>query len=252
MKKIFCLGNVTPVVTEEDLNKLFGFKTTSYLQKTCQVELTVPHHVFKSKPIKIEYTKVKPKTRSKQYKISGNSYNPVMQKQQICHQQHQSQYQQLKSKHQAQQKENKKDVSKTSQDSESLITVSDERSYKDTLITQKKNVVIFGDSMSKGINKRLLNKKLIKPKVVCKFFPGATSKDLVHYIKPTLQENELDTSILHMGVNDVLRLGFNIDTVSKDIINIANHCKKFSVKQIIILGLILTTRLNASFMQYGN
>ena len=102
--------------------------------------------------------------------------------------------------------------------------------------------------MSKGINTRLLNKKLIKPKVVCKFFPGATSKDLVHYIKPTLQENELDTSILHMGVNDVLRLGFNIDTVSKDIINIANHCKKFSVKQIIILGLILTTRLNGSFM----
>ena len=78
MKKKFCLGNVSPVITEEDLNKLFGFKTTSYLQKTCQVELTVPHHVFKSKPIKIEYTKVKLKTRSKQYKISGNSYNPVM------------------------------------------------------------------------------------------------------------------------------------------------------------------------------
>ena len=131
-----------------------------------------------------------------------------------------------------------------------MITVSDERSYKDTLITQKKNVVIFGDSMSKGINTRLSNKKLIKPKVVCKFFPRATSKDLVHYIKPTLQENGFDTSILHMGVNDVLRLGFNIDTVSKDIINIANYCKKFSVKQIIILGLTLTTRLNASFMQY--
>ena len=35
------------------------------------------------------------------------------------------------------------------------------------------------------------------------FFPGAISKDFVHYIKPTLQENEFDASILHTGVNDV-------------------------------------------------
>ena len=50
-----------------------------------------------------------------------------------------------------------------------------------------------------------------------------------------------------MGVNDVLKLGSNIDTVSKDIINIGNHCKNFGVKQIIISDLTLTTRLNASF-----
>ena len=68
-------------------------------------------------------------------------------------------------------------------------------------------MVIFGDSIPRGINTWLLKKKLIKSKVVCKFFPGPTSKDLVHYIKPTLQENEFDTSILHMGVNDVLKLG---------------------------------------------
>ena len=68
-------------------------------------------------------------------------------------------------------------------------------------------MVIFGDSIPRGINMRLLKKKLIKSKVVSKFFPGATSKDFVHYIKPTLQENEFDTSILHMGVNDVLKLG---------------------------------------------
>ena len=111
-----------------------------------------------------------------------------------------------------------------------------------------------GDSIPKGINIRLLNKKLLKSKVVRKSFPGTTSKDFVHYIKPTLQENEFDTStlpwmILHMGVNDVSKLGSNNDTVSKDIVNIANHCKNFGVKQMIISGLTLTTRLNASFIQ---
>ena len=238
--------------------------------------------VFKSKPIKIEDAKVKPKTRSQQCKTSGNSYNPIMLKQQTYHQQHQSQCQQLaaqyltilqspnqqnsalksqyamyqreqlKSNHQDQQKGNKQEVSKTNRENESLLTVPGERSYKETLITQKKNVIIFGDSIPKGINTRLLNEKLIKSKAACKFFPGATSKDFVHYIKPTLQENEFYTSILRMGVNDALKLGSNIDTVSKDIINIANHCKNFGVKQTIISGLTLTTRLKASFIYQLN
>ena len=56
--------------------------------------------------------------------------------------------------------ENQKEVSNTSQENESLLTVPSERSYNDTLITQKKNVVIFGDSITKGINTLLLNKKL--------------------------------------------------------------------------------------------
>ena len=69
------------------------------------VYVTVAHHVykdnikltgvaFKSKPIKIEDVKAKPKTRSQEYKISGNSYNPIWQKQQTYQKQHQSQYQQ--------------------------------------------------------------------------------------------------------------------------------------------------------------
>ena len=71
-------------------------------------------------------------------------------------------------------------------------------------------------------------------------------------MKPTLQENEFDTSILHMGGDDILKLGSNIDTVSKDILSIANHCKNFGVKQIIISGLTLTTRLKASFIYQLN
>ena len=61
-KKILYVSNLSPVVTEEDLNKFCGFKTTSYFQKTCKVELsvcpktgnsryfayvTVPYHVYK-------------------------------------------------------------------------------------------------------------------------------------------------------------------------------------------------------------
>ena len=55
--------------------------------------VTVPYHVykeivklkgvvFKSKPVEIENARVKSKTNSQQYKISGNSYDPIMLKQQ--------------------------------------------------------------------------------------------------------------------------------------------------------------------------
>ena len=48
------------------------------------------------------------------------------------------QREQLKSKYQAQQKENKKKVSKTSQENESLLNVPDERSYKVRILSRRK------------------------------------------------------------------------------------------------------------------
>ena len=93
---------------------------------------------------------------------------------------------------------------------------------------------------------------MIKSKVICNFIPGALSKDFAHYIKSVVQKNEFHTSIVHMSVNYVLKLGSNIDTVSKDIINIANHCKNVGLKQIIISGLTLTTWLNARFIYLLN
>ena len=55
--------------------------------------------VFKSKPLKIEDAKVRPKARPQQCKTSGNSFNPLIHKQKTYHQQHQSQYQQPVGQH---------------------------------------------------------------------------------------------------------------------------------------------------------
>ena len=57
--------------------------------------------------------------------------------------------------------------------------------------------------------------KLINSKVAYKVFPGTTLKDFLRYIKPTLHENEIDTSVLHMAVDDALKLSPNIDSVKR-------------------------------------
>ena len=83
------------------------------------------------------------------------------------------------------------------------------------LTSEKRNVIIFGDSIPKvkGINKRSSNTNLIKSKAISKCFPGASSNDFIHYIKPTLQnsENTFESTILYMGVNDILKRDSNID-----------------------------------------
>ena len=44
------------------------------------------------------------------------------------------------------------------------------------------NIVIFGDSIPKGINIRNLNTQLSTVNCKCRFFGGATSKHFHHYI----------------------------------------------------------------------
>ena len=38
-----------------------------------------------------------------------------------------------------------------------------------------------------------------------KSFPGATSKELAHYVIPTLKEESFHTALIHVGINDILR-----------------------------------------------
>ena len=62
-----------------------------------------------------------------------------------------------------------------------MLTVPGEQSYKDRLIVQK----------------------IGKIKSVCTFFSGKKSKDFVRYRTLTLDGNEFDTVLLHMGVKKI-------------------------------------------------
>ena len=69
-------------------------------------------------------------------------------------------------------------------------------------------IVIFGDSIPKGINIRNLNTRLSTANCKCPFgsFGVATSKHFHHYIQTTLNETngKTDTAVLHMGTNYIL------------------------------------------------
>ena len=70
-------------------------------------------------------------------------------------------------------------------------------------------------------------------KAISKCFPGASSNDFIHYIKPNLQnsENPFETAILHMGVNDLLKRDSNIEVATNNM-KIAKECKTYGIKNV--------------------
>ena len=96
---------------------------------------------------------------------------------------------------------------------------------------KKKAVVILRDSIVKNVNGWQLSKSLTNEKVSVKSFPGATTKQMSIYLKPTLEEKP-DTIILHMGTND-LRSEDEPDKIANDIVDAAVACKQTGCEVII-------------------
>ena len=91
------------------------------------------------------------------------------------------------------------------------------------------NIVIFGDSIPKGINIRNLNTRLSTANWKCRFFGGAASKHFHHYIQPTLNKKNVktDSSVLHMSTNDILNAEGDKDLIAESVLDIAKECVQF-------------------------
>ena len=76
-----------------------------------------------------------------------------------------------------------------------------EKRHKEAVTTHTNNVTILGDSIinfNKGIISEF-NKTLRSGGARLKHFPGASSKELLHYIDPTLEEQNFEATIIHIG-----------------------------------------------------
>lgn len=80
-----------------------------------------------------------------------------------------------------------------------------EKSYSDIVSSKfykNNNIVVFSNSIGSFICG-------IRSNFHCgaslKHFPGATSKDLINYINPTLKEDKFDTTVIHVRINGMLK-----------------------------------------------
>ena len=82
---------------------------------------------------------------------------------------------------------------------------------------KSKRIIMFSDSIPKGIRIRKFNHYITNATARLKTFPGAASKELTHYVVPTLQEESFNSALILIGINDILK-----DQRWKYLINVKN------------------------------
>ena len=98
------------------------------------------------------------------------------------------------------------------------------------------------------------NNSLVCGKARQKSFPGATANELAHYIIPTLQEDTPESAIVHVGINDLLEKGkdINIPKLAEEVIGVGLLCRQYNVKDIFISSIAYTTKANVNYIRNLN
>ena len=115
--------------------------------------------------------------------------------------------------------------------------------------THQRNILIFTDSISKGIRIREPNSFIKNGKKMISF-PGASSNENLHYLGIHLTSSSADTVILHVRVNDLLEdnIQSKTENLGKHFKSVIEKCQKRRIKNVFISGLVYTTRLGLPFL----
>ena len=121
------------------------------------------------------------------------------------------------------------------------------------LNSSKQNCInIFADSIFCGIRVREFKNNCAKFKT----FSGSDSRDILHYVNPTLESVNYDTAVLHFGVNDLMQKTLSkSDTVKNLIENIKKapvKCMSHGVSIAFVSAILRNNRISESILEEGN
>ena len=81
-------------------------------------------------------------------------------------------------------------------------------------------------------------------------FPGTTSKQLLQYLDVNLKMYTPDKVLIHAGMNVLNNKSkSNTENLLSNIKYMAEKCRKFGVKNILISGLLFTTRVSLEVLE---
>ena len=117
------------------------------------------------------------------------------------------------------------------------------------MVSNGKQIGIFGDSMIKRILGQRISKDMDNGKVRVKPFLGATAKEVEHHLKPEMEKTHYDSVIICAGTNNVpptkkhnsdIWTEQTPDEIAQEIINVGFYCREQGVNDIYIS--LLTVR----------
>ena len=118
------------------------------------------------------------------------------------------------------------------------------------------NVVIFDDSLV-NFNRQIkynINRRLSNRSIRFKDFHEVTSKNLLHYVDTTLQDNSFEVAVIYVGINDIANIKnyLNTDHMLQNVKNIAQKCERYGIQKVLIPGLLTTNSLAQDFIEKVN
>ena len=121
-----------------------------------------------------------------------------------------------------------------------------------------KRIYIISDSIPKILKMKEFNRLSSSGKTYIRAFPGATARQLNHYVQPTLVDDKPDAILIHEGINDLLNnngkklIDVEIEELAQEIIDIGLRCKETKVKNILISGITYSTKLDVNTIRRLN
>ena len=81
-----------------------------------------------------------------------------------------------------------------------------------------------------------------------------TSKNLLHYVDTTLQDNSFEVAVIYVGINDIANIknSLNTDHMLQNVKNIAQKCERYGIQKVLIPGLLTTNSLAQDFIEKVN
>ena len=115
----------------------------------------------------------------------------------------------------------------------------------------QRDILIFTDSIPKVIRIRELSSFIKNGKTKMVSFPGATSKEILHYLDVHLGNSSADAVILHVGVNDLLEdnIQSKIENLGKNLRSMVEKCHTYGIKNVFVPGLVYTTRIGLPVLE---
>ena len=135
---------------------------------------------------------------------------------------------------------------KTFTETLSSLMASSNSTFNELILSVNK-VVILGDSLVNYNRKTKynINRSLNNGSTRFKYFPEGTSKDLLHYVDTTLQDNLSEVAVIHIGVNDFVnnKNSLNTDHMLENVKNFRRKFKMYDIQKVLISGLLTTNCL---------
>ena len=116
------------------------------------------------------------------------------------------------------------------------VTIPDNSNYA-SISENGRKILVVGDSHVKRIRIDF-NKELRNGKAYFRSFSSATSKQLDHYIIPSLVDDHPDAVIIHVGTNDI-SYNANYEDIARNIIKIGSSCKSHGVNNVFVSSILV-------------